>query len=477
MSVERCHALVESFATGQWAELMWAFGRPGTGIESADPDLLALIDKRTGRLRDMEWSISLVKGHEKDAAALAQQAALQAAYDRFDNLYAAIAALGMAKFRGIAACEVDWEGSALRVIEPWNLLRDGYNGNLAYNPGAAASGYASMPEEYRYNPDRHWWIVRDCPRPIGAWALYKAFYCALGSRDWGAYCGIYGIPGGIVTGPPSMTDTEKSEFAASAVTIAGGGTGVIPFGASYTPNSDSRGVLPFEPWMDWLSKKLILAGTGGALTMLSEATGMGSGNAENHADTFSELAKSDAREISECLNRQFDRRVLADSGLLAPGSRPLAYFTLAANEDTNVSTIIDHASKLATAGLEIDIADLQDRTGYKLARRELPLANPMALQNASSGLQIAPNKEAAPSLPPAPSKPLQGKAAELLRILEADPGDDATFREALKLLDTMTPADIGADEHAAALEKMLMEAVILGASGQPAPKKTPASGA
>jgi len=199
--------------------------------------------------------------------------------------------------------------------------------------------------------------------------------------------------------------------------------------------------------------------------MLSDSTGLGSGNADNHADTFSELAKSDSREIAECFNNGFDRRVLLDYGLLAPGEKPLAYFSISANEDTNVSTIIDHASKLATAGLEIDIDELSDRTGYTILRKPMQSADQTALQTPGNALQVAPNKESESPTTPKSPKPLDSpKIAELLAMIDKPDATDADIQKALDYLDTLTPSDIGADEKAKALEAKLMAAMIAGAA-------------
>jgi phage gp29-like protein len=470
LSAERCRSLTESFSTGQWAELMWCFGMPGVGIESADPDLMALIEKRTSALAELEWRISISQDKAQDPRAIAQQKALQEAYDRFNNLYAAIEALEMAAFRGIAVVEVDWNANELRVIEPWNLVRDGPRGNLAYNPAAGNISYLSTPEENRYDPARHWWLVYQRQRPIGAWALLKHFYAALAQRDWAAYCGIYGIPGGVVTGPPSVPDSEKNKYESAAEAIARGGSGFLPNGSSWTPNVGARGSQPFKEWLEFLSAKLVLAGTGGMLTMLNDATGLGSGQSQSHEDTFAQIAAGEARRISEIFQRAFDRRVLESRGLLATGERPVAYFEIAANEETDGTAVIDDALKLAQAGYDVDEGDLAEKTGYKIAKRPAMPNGGTALQTAQNGLQIAPNKLNESGASPAREKPSSAKLDELLAALDG-PDPEKAIEKALKVLDTMTPADIGANEHAAALEKKLIEAVISGATGATAKQK------
>src|SRR5690606_10939523 len=189
--------------------------------------------------------------------------------------------------------------------------------------------------DFRIDPAKHWWLIRTHTRPISAWALMKYFYQALSARDWAAFINIYGIPGGVVVGPPDVPEDKEAEFADAAHEIARGGEGFLPHGSTWQPNTGSRGSQPFGEWLDWLSAKLILAGTGGKLAMLNEVTGLGSVQSESHEETFDQIAKAEARKIGEVLNKQFDRRVLERAGLLEPGERPLAWWALSSGEETD----------------------------------------------------------------------------------------------------------------------------------------------
>jgi hypothetical protein len=472
LTAERCRALAESYLTGQFQELMWAFGAPFVGIETADPDMLALIERRSARLLEMDWDIRTAEDKAEDPRALRQAAALRDAYERFDELYAAIEHLALGAFRGIAHVEIDWHAGAMHRIHGWNVARDGIDGDWKYNPTGQAAYFDALPDDLRIDPKKHWWLIRTHPRPIGAWALLKYFYSALSARDWASFCTIYGIPGGVVIGPPNVPPDKEDEYATAAGGIAQGGTGYIPHGSEWKPNTDARGTQPFKDWLDWLSSKLILAGTGGMLTMLNDATGLGSGQSESHEDTFMQIARGEARKIGEIFNRQFDRRVLDAAGLLAPGERPLAWWALAAQEETETGEIVTHASTLAASGYRMDPDQLSEKTGYQITVIENPPADPAqpitptGLQNRCNTLQNRDHPRTGIKPPDIAVRPSSGKISEILDRLEKADSEHvaAVIQEGLALLDQLTPEDLAADARAAELEEVLMRAVIEGAA-------------
>lgn len=467
LTAERARTLVESYHTGQATDLMWALAAPMTGVETADPDYLALIERRTARPLEMEWDIRTASDATGAALSRAkrQAKALREAYERFDNLYEAIEHLLMAPMRGWAHVEVDWQERRFIPIAPWLVTRDGMEGGWAYNPEGKHGPYESLPEQYRVDEKRHWWLIRTHRRPIAAWALLKYFYMALASRDWASFCTIYGIPGGVVTGPPNVPEGREAEYEDAALQIARGGSGYLPHGSAWTPNSEARGGQPFESWLDWLSGKLILAGTGGKLTMLNDATGLGSGQSGSHEETFDQIAAAEARKIGELMHRHFDRRVLEAAGLLGEGERPLAWWALAVGEETDAGQIIEQAAMLPAAGYRIRQKQLEEKTGYELEAYEggsSEIRSATGLQNRFRG---APRPESAPGR----TEALSAKIRELLRKLDqAEQMEDAAGRrqalaEAMELVEGLTPEDFGADALARDLEERLMEAAIEGA--------------
>lgn len=459
LTVERCRGLLEGYLRGEFVELMWAMGAPMVGIECSDPDLLALIERCNARLLEMDWDILTV---DDSRAAKRQAQHLRDAYDNFDNLYEAIEHLALARFRGFAHVEVDTADNQLRIVNQWHMSRDGASGDWKFNPDASMGGFRSIPEEYRIDPQRHWWLMREVKRPVGSWGLLKHFYTHLGTADWAEFCDIYGIPTGFVVGPPNVPDGKEEQYVRWAQDAIRRMGGYLPHGSEFKQHQAPAGGSPYGGFLDYLSQKLVLAGTGGQLTMLT-ASGSGTLAGGAHSETFDQIASMEARKISEIFQRGFDRRLLTASGFIRAGERPLAYFKLAANQETDVGDIIEHAVKLSAAGYRLDMDQLAEKTGYILTESTPPTEVPdaTALQNRCKALQNRRRPENG-------STPLQGgspsSAAKISAILERLAGDDAGAVEAgLAVFEELDPEEL-AGELGQQLEKALMEAVISGAA-------------
>lgn len=392
LTISRAISLCEAYPRGEFADLMWTFGAPFLGIECSDADLLALIERRTSPLLEMDWD-SLVMDRDGIDQVLAQeqQAFIRELMDGIDNLYAAIEHLELAAFRGFSHCEVIPSAAdplmieELRVVDQWNIVRDGSRGRWKYNPAALQASFQSLPEDFLIDPRT--WLIREVRRPIGRVALIKFIRESLCDKDWDAFLEIYGIPSGIIIGPPNVPADREGEFRDAADEVAKGGSGYLPNGSSYVANDSPRGVNPFDGRLKRLSEKLILAGTGGKLTMLAES-GSGTLAGGAHAETFAVIAKGAARKISELVQDQLvKQRVQARW----PGRPVLAYWQLAMQAETNTSEIVQDASTLAAAGYLIDVAELSERTGYTLTLKPqapaVPAVPGAAFNRASSPAQ------------------------------------------------------------------------------------------
>jgi len=194
----------------------------------------------------------------------------------------------------------------------------------------------------------------------------------LGEKDWDGFLEIYGIPGGVVIMPPDVSPDREAEFEQAARDVAEGGSGALPHGSDYKPNTEPRGNNPFKQRLDHLSEKLILAGTGGKLTMLAGPTGIGKGASEEQADVFTEIAAAEAVEISELFQRQIDAEVLAAA---FPGEPVLAYFELCHQQQTRSDAVVDEVHRLSQAGYVVDMAQVAEKTGYKLTLSKPPTAS------------------------------------------------------------------------------------------------------
>ena len=374
LTLTRARYLLEQYPRGILADYAWTL----FFIEQSDADLAALIERRTSALLEMDYSIKAPPkdkhGRPVDAGlAKEQTACLQEAYDGIDNLYDAIEHLALATFRGYALAEkwvnADGDITHLEIVDPWNVVRQGLKGPWKYNPQATSGEYMSYPAADIIDPSD--FLIRDVRRPVGRIALLKFIRQNLAEKDWDAFVEIYGIPGWVIVGPPNVATENEKKYEAAARDIAQGGSGYLPNGATATAADGPRGNSPFAERMKYLSEKLILAGTGGKLTMLAESgSGTLAGNA--HQETFEMIARSEARKLNEVFQRQLDASVLERN---FPGQPRVAYFELSANEETDVAAFIGDVEKLGRAGYVVDEAQIEEKTGYKATLqpiKELP---------------------------------------------------------------------------------------------------------
>lgn len=433
LTLRRAVEMMESYFRGEMADLQWTY----FFIEQTDPDLIALLELRFASLLEMDYNIQ--KSEDADETLAVEQAAfLRERFEAIDNLYEVIEHLGMAAFRGYAHCE-KWLTNGvlthLELVDQWNVVRNGLRGGWKYNPEAKSASFATLPVEAEMNLEN--FIVRDVRRPINRFALLKFVRSNLSEKDWDAFNEIYGIPNGVVIGPPNIPQGKEAEYADSARKIAYGGSGYLPNGASFVANVAARGMQPFKERLDHLSEKLVLVGTCGKLTMLNGPTGLGGGQSGVHQDVFGTIGAAEARRISELFNRQLVKGWLDER---FQGYPQVAYFALAANEETDVGAVVDHALKLKQAGYQMDPAQLSEKTGYAITLSPAP---------------VSPSNPDQPQLMDPDNPPISNRAASSgndVRFLEQATRrlDDAEQAAMKPLLDKVTALDGLSDSEFAA---------------------------
>lgn len=367
-TLARAISLAEAYPRGEFADLMWTMGAPFNGIETADADLLAIIERRTSALGEMDWNAKPKTGKRIDTVLAAEQeAAVHELMDGIDNLYEAITHLALSFVRGFAHVEIIETASGavseLRAVDQWHVTRRGIRGGWRYNPEAKQTNWDALGAELDMPTDR--FVIREVARPVGRIALLKFARQALNDADWGAYVERYGIASGVVTMPPDVPEGEEETFLAAAQAVAEAASGALPHGATWSPNSPDKGsgTAPFSDRLEWLSEKLVLAGTGGKLTMLAES-GSGTLAGGAHQEAFDQLARGDARAIGEVLTKQLVNPWLRKA---FPGRPISAYFEMAFREEVDGSAVVEDAVALAGAGYRVDATELSEKTGLKLA--------------------------------------------------------------------------------------------------------------
>lgn len=468
LNMRRVVELLELGQRGDTAYLQWTF----RFIERRYPTLSALISRCEAPLVNFDWRIKVspeLPPGATEAMANAQKETLENAYDGIDNLRDAIKHLAHADFRGYAHLQKhyspDGDVMHLEPLHQWCVCRDGLAGNWFWNPDSRSTSQplAFLGKDFCMGGDAlplGDFIIRTAERPIDEIALVNFVRANLCEKDWDGFIEIYGIPGGVVVMPGNVPTGKETEYETAAKLVAEGGSGAIPNGSDYKANDGPRGVDPFTPRLDHLDEQLIMAGTGGKLTMLSESgTGTLAGNA--HADTFQAIASGRAQQISECFQRQFDAAILAQQH---EGEPALVFFELAAKDETDVAALVKDVVALFAAGFQAEPKWLSEKTGYEL--KAAPPGGPtpqettaLKMDNAKLGpsnqpvanrLSRANRAEQNTLVATAVAEDLHPVYSRLARI--ADIQDDAVFEQKVRQLCADFPqlsADILKDPSAA----------------------------
>lgn len=392
LTIARAIALLEEGMRGEFADLQWTY----QAIERRYPVLRALKARRSSALLKLDWDIKVpddLKGPDKSLAKK-QRIALRGIYDGLSNFREALRFLALAEFRGFAHLQKHRDAAgALRELHwlpQWNWVRDGMFGAWAYNADARQTGVQSLGPDVVLGEGlrREEFVVRECESPINEVGLIACVRASMGEKDWAAFVEIFGLPNCVIVMPESIPDGKAAEYQAAAEKVAEGASGAIPAGADAKfPGAAVRGNAPFREWVEWQEKDVVLAGTGGKLTMLTES-GSGTLAGGAHQDTFDDIACSEAEDISEVLQRDLDQVELAR---LFPGQPVLAYFELAAPESEDQDRLADRVAKLSTAGFSADADELAEKLGLKLTAKAEPIAPAVP--------------ESRPAIPPAPEDP------------------------------------------------------------------------
>lgn len=361
LTFQRAVSLLEEGERGAYADLQWTY----RSIEKRDATLRGLVQLRTGAIKKLDWDIKIVDRADP-ALGQAQEKVLRAAYERISNLRQAIAFLALAEFRGFAHLEKRYQGDnpaegviRLEPVEQWHWVRETSYGAWQYNADAGSGATRGIPIQPEH------FIVREVAAPINEIGLICYLRKNLSQKDWDGFVETYGIPPLFIELPPNTPPEKEAEYQEMAEAVIGDLRGTLPSGAKVQTGGDSaRGINPFRDHLTYQDEQLVLAGTSGKLTMLTAPTGLGSGVADGHQDTFDSLAQAEAGEISEAFQRQFDRAVLDANGFA--GAPAAAYFELAAVAKEDAGQILDNAAKAKAAGFQADAAEVSEKAGMKL---------------------------------------------------------------------------------------------------------------
>lgn len=369
---------------GAYATTQWLF----SFVERRNPTARAVKRRLLSALGKLDWDIKTAdcgEDVEKQAQADAQAETLRAAYDRVRNLRAALTFLSLADLRGYSHLEKiyrggkrkpkdgapeaenadqkkdtgdPWDIIELRPVEQWFWVRDGIYGAWEYNGSAQSGTYRGTAVELGQ------FIIREVDDP--ACEIFAKVHVRqeASDSDWDGYLERFGIPSVIVEGPPNVPPEKEAEYQAQAEGIASDASGYIPNGAKVHTVAAGAGSSVFKERLEFLDGQIVIAGTSGKLTILSESgSGTLAGGAQ--ADAFDDVAEALAQQVSETMQEGFDREVLERAH---PGEPVLAYFEYAPVSEEDGSKALTDAGLAFSAGYLIDLAELSEKSGYKLTR-------------------------------------------------------------------------------------------------------------
>ena len=176
-------------------------------------------------------------------------------------------------------------------LEPWCWARDGFYGDFYYNENSwlgvgLGSCAATLGEACRVGGDalpRADFVIRESESPLYEIALNAYVNWLMSRKDYAAFTEIFGLPNSVVIMPPSLAPGKEKEFEAVAAQVARGASGALPNGADVKfPATKVRGDSPYDRFCEAQERDVVLAGTGGQLTMLALPTGIGKGASEEH---------------------------------------------------------------------------------------------------------------------------------------------------------------------------------------------------
>ena len=340
--------LLEQAERGDYAELQMVLRK----IEKRYPILKGLKARRLAALKKLDWTVKIedeLPAGITEEQAKKQQQYLRSRYGLIRNLREAFSFLVMAEFRGFAILQKRYyqggqNDGAVRELY-WlpqrNFIRDGEFGDFYWNENSNFGvTKETLGEKNRIGGDElplEDFVIRECDSPLYEIALIAFTNWAMGRKDWAAFVEVFGLPNSVVIMPANIPTGKEDEYRDSAEKVAEGVSGALPNGADVKfPTASVRGNAPFKEFCDAQNEDVVLAGTGGLLTMLTAPTGIGKGPSDEHGDAFDEIAQGDAKEISEIFNREFDEPELE---VAFPNQPHVAYFELAAPDKSEEDTL------------------------------------------------------------------------------------------------------------------------------------------
>lgn len=395
-------------------------------LEQSDPTVSTILRRRQSAILGCDWEIrkreNASKSEELDRLANEQVAFLNEQFGHAEDdgsLIEAIKTLESAVFRGLAVVKPIFTDIGLDrfdCYDSWNFCIDPSNHDVYWNP--EAKDFLDYTKRLKKVTGTGAIISLE-EAPVDGIALPIYIRSEYGEEAWAKLIARRGLPNTIIIAPP-LVGEKITEFTNAARKVADGGNGALPNGSEvHTERTDPGNSQSFDMFLAHQQKQIMLVGTGGILGSLAEATGLGSGVADTHEQTWREIIKADAFKISNLINR-YVARVLLEAAF--PGQEKLAYFSIDTATPKSATEILDCAVKASQAGLAIDPVQLSEMTGFKISKALQAPQNPLSV--ASDTPSVASNSEDDKTIeqkdevPPSASEEKEEKELEVVENVE-----------------------------------------------------------
>ena len=362
LTMTRLVAMEDQAERGQFADLQWFFYH----MERSDVTIMSAIARRLSFLDSLDWDIHIAEGSDPYLAN-DQADLLRYAYDRISNFKQATYFLAGSLFRGFAHVEKVYTGygnlvSRLEPVEQWFWIKKGMFGDWRFNAESRSQESQGVAIDRR-----NFCIMESVPlnRAIGRHFFSKS----LANADWDVALETSANPSIFFVGPPGTTPEKELEYKNIAEQLASNGRGYLPNGTDVKfVDTAARTRMPFNERVSYCDQQIVMAATGGLLTMLTES-GSGTLAGGAHSDSLISLAKSDAARVSEVFQRDLDAEWL---NKFFPRQPHVAYFSFAIPQKEDVPTLLESVANLNWAGYRVDKAQLEEKTGLRLLEAPPP---------------------------------------------------------------------------------------------------------
>jgi hypothetical protein len=330
--------------------------------------LRAVKERRIAALGRCSWSVEVDEAAMEDAGtetlAAAQKAELDDLIAGIDNLTEATKFLALATFRGYSHLERIFKDRRLVHLEPvpqWFWCQTWPSTDWKYQEDALQTTRGK-------DIDLNRWVIRQVEDPINEAIAIEFLRKKMCQSDWDGFNETFGIPNIFGEAPPEADQAWYERNQTILERIISGGRGFLPPGCRINMSevSNASGA-QFENRLRYCDTMIVVAGTGGKLTMLADNTGIGKGPSEEHADVFDEIVASEADEIAEVMQKSIGKRRL---DMAFPGQPHFAHLRLS-NPAIRVS--IEGAQAVSTAkaaGYSVDPEIASEAIGIPLEEGE-----------------------------------------------------------------------------------------------------------